>query len=61
MLLIPRTKGKKGEYGVNAAGMMGMVWIKSVEERKAWEESGLVGFLKYCAVPNGPKGIRNGN
>ncbi|RPA81943.1 hypothetical protein BJ508DRAFT_361559 [Ascobolus immersus RN42] len=60
MLLIPRTKGKKGEYGVNAAGMMGMVWIKSVEERNAWDESDLTGFLEYCALPNEARKEENG-
>lgn len=61
MMLIPRTRGKLDQYGVNAAGMMGMVWIKSEEERNAWKNVGFTGFLEYCAVKN-PKreGMKNG-
>jgi ATP adenylyltransferase len=52
IVLIPRVHVKDPEKGANAnaAGMMGMVWVKDEGEVKTWEELGLTSHLKYLGV-----------
>ncbi|KFA72655.1 hypothetical protein S40288_03392 [Stachybotrys chartarum IBT 40288] len=54
LAVIPRRRGRNGKVGVNSAGMLGVVWIASEEERAAWDELGPVDHLQYVGIPNIP-------
>lgn len=45
MLVIPRSKGRKGILSANAAAMAGMVWVTGEEEVRQWKEQGLMNLL----------------
>jgi ATP adenylyltransferase len=45
MLVIPRTKGRKGILSANAAAMAGMVWVTGEEEVRQWVEAGPMKLL----------------
>lgn len=51
MLMIPRRHHGRNAVEANAVGMMGMVWLKSLEERKGWVELGMTEHLRYLGVP----------
>lgn len=51
MLMIPRRHHGKNSVEANAVGMMGMVWLKSQEEREGWTELGMTEHLRYLGVP----------
>ncbi|KAL9102142.1 MAG: hypothetical protein Q9163_002673 [Psora crenata] len=40
MVVIPRRKARLGAASANAAGMMGMVWVKTEEELEEWKRHG---------------------
>ncbi|KAK6335171.1 hypothetical protein TWF718_010608 [Orbilia javanica] len=51
IMVIPRSsKGFEG-VGANAAGMVGMVWVGSEEERNRWTSLGLGAYLQKLGVP----------
>ncbi|EWC48380.1 hypothetical protein DRE_02149 [Drechslerella stenobrocha 248] len=51
VMAIPRrSKGNEG-VGANAAGMMGMIWVGSQEERDCWTTFGLTRYLQTLGVP----------
>jgi ATP adenylyltransferase/5',5'''-P-1,P-4-tetraphosphate phosphorylase II len=53
MLLIPRSKRNfQGSSDVNAAGMIGMIWLKHDEEVDKWKELGPAMVLRQLGVPN---------
>ncbi|KAE9370892.1 Ap4A phosphorylase II [Stipitochalara longipes BDJ] len=45
ILVIPRSKGRKGILSANAAAMAGMVWVTGEEEVRQWVEAGLMNLL----------------
>lgn len=45
MLVIPRSKGRKGILSANAAAMAGMVWVTGEEEVRQWVEQGPMKLL----------------
>jgi len=45
MLVIPRSKGRKGMLSANAAAMAGMVWVTGEEEVRQWIEEGPMKLL----------------
>lgn len=45
MLVIPRSRGRKGMLSGNAAAMAGMVWVTSDEEVRQWVEEGPMKLL----------------
>jgi ATP adenylyltransferase/5',5'''-P-1,P-4-tetraphosphate phosphorylase II len=45
MLVIPRSKGRKGILSANAAAMAGMVWVTGKEEVRQWVEHGPMKLL----------------
>ncbi|KAI9867671.1 MAG: hypothetical protein M1813_008471 [Trichoglossum hirsutum] len=45
IMVVPRTRAAVGGLSVNAAGMVGMVWIKSEHEAELWKERGPVNIL----------------
>lgn len=51
MLMIPRRHHGRNAVEANAVGMMGMVWLKSQEEREGWTELGMTEHLRYLGVP----------
>ena len=51
MLMIPRRHHGKDAVEANAVGMMGMVWLKSKEEREGWTRLGMTEHLRYLGVP----------
>ena len=40
IIVIPRTQAKLGCRAANAASMLGMVWVKTEDDLKAWKEYG---------------------
>ncbi|EME41442.1 hypothetical protein DOTSEDRAFT_36842 [Dothistroma septosporum NZE10] len=48
--VIPRTQANVGPRAVNAAGMLGMVWVKTGDELEAWKEYGPAKVLKEVGV-----------
>ncbi|KFA56590.1 hypothetical protein S40293_01132 [Stachybotrys chartarum IBT 40293] len=54
LAVIPQRRGRNGKVGVNSAGMLGVVWVASEEERAAWDELGPVDHLQYVGIPNIP-------
>lgn len=51
IILIPRaSKGYDG-IGANGAGMMGLVWVGSKQEREGWTRLGMSKYLQYLGVP----------
>lgn len=51
MILIPRRKAKIGRAAVNAAGMMGLVWVEDDDQLKEWKERGPAAVLSEVGVP----------
>jgi ATP adenylyltransferase/5',5'''-P-1,P-4-tetraphosphate phosphorylase II len=51
MMMIPRRHAGRDGVCANAAGMVGMVWVKHQEERDAWTTKGLSEFLAYLGIP----------
>jgi ATP adenylyltransferase/5',5'''-P-1,P-4-tetraphosphate phosphorylase II len=51
IMVIPRRGGKVGGSAVNAAGMIGMVWVKSDEELTEWTNLGIDESLAEFGVP----------
>ncbi|KAJ4251826.1 hypothetical protein NW762_011123 [Fusarium torreyae] len=55
LCLIPRRHGRKdnagANFGANAAGMLGVIWVSSQEERDSWDELGMTRYLAYLGVP----------
>jgi ATP adenylyltransferase/5',5'''-P-1,P-4-tetraphosphate phosphorylase II len=45
MLVIPRSKGRKGILSANAVAMAGMVWVTGEEEVRLWIEQGPMNLL----------------
>ncbi|EKD14400.1 Ap4A phosphorylase II [Drepanopeziza brunnea f. sp. 'multigermtubi' MB_m1] len=45
MLVIPRSRGRKGILSANAAAMAGMVWVTGPEEVRLWQEEGPMNLL----------------
>lgn len=45
MLVIPRSKGRKGILSANAVAMAGMVWVTGDEEVRQWAEQGPMNLL----------------
>ena len=52
IMVIPRVHGRCGLAGANAAGMLGMIWVKNQEERDTWFDLGVVSHLQYLGSPN---------
>ncbi|KAF9774850.1 hypothetical protein IL306_007123 [Fusarium sp. DS 682] len=48
---IPRRHARKGITGANGAGMMGIVWLKDMEERQSWEDLDYTRHLAYLGLP----------
>ncbi|KAE9982644.1 hypothetical protein EG327_005795 [Venturia inaequalis] len=54
MVVIPRSKRNfEGSSDVNAAGMVGMIWLKHDEEVDKWKELGPARVLRQLGVSNG--------
>ena len=51
MLVIPRRRAGIGVTSANAAGMLGMVWVRSREELEEWQRCGLTKCLAEFGVP----------
>jgi ATP adenylyltransferase/5',5'''-P-1,P-4-tetraphosphate phosphorylase II len=51
MMMIPRRHAGRDGVCANAAGMVGMVWVKHQEERDAWTKEGLTEFLAFLGIP----------
>jgi ATP adenylyltransferase len=51
MLVISRSKGRKGILSANAAAMTGMVWVTGEEEVRQWVEAGPMNLLCEFGVP----------
>jgi len=45
ILVIPRSRGRKGILSANAAAMAGMVWVTGEEEVRQWVEQGPMRLL----------------
>ncbi|KAI5792588.1 hypothetical protein DFH27DRAFT_192969 [Peziza echinospora] len=52
IMVIPRVNGRRGLAGANAAGMVGMIWVKNEEERDTWLDFGVVSHLQYLGSRN---------
>jgi ATP adenylyltransferase/5',5'''-P-1,P-4-tetraphosphate phosphorylase II len=52
MLVIPRSKGRKGILSANAAAMAGMVWVTGEEEVRQWVEQDPMKLLCEFGVVN---------
>ena len=51
MLVIPRTRGRKGILSANTAALAGMVWVTGEEEVKQLVEAGPMNLLCEFGVP----------
>jgi sulfate adenylyltransferase (ADP) / ATP adenylyltransferase len=51
LCLIPRRNVNKDGVGANAAGMLGLVWLRDQEERDGWSRLGYTSHLEYLGVP----------
>lgn len=51
MLLVPRRHHGREGVECNAAGMMGMVWLKDEAEREGWERLGMTDHLRWLGLP----------
>jgi len=51
LVLIPRANKGRDEAPTNSAGMMGMVWVRTDEERRRWTELGMVRYLASLGIP----------
>lgn len=51
MLLMPRRHHGREGVECNAAGMMGMIWLKDEGERKGWERLGMTEHLRWLGLP----------
>jgi len=62
MLVIPRTRGRKGILSANAAAMAGMVWVTGEEEIRLWVEEGPMRLLReFGVVDEGVECSTSGN
>lgn len=50
--LIPRQHSGISGAGANAAGMLGLVWVKSEEERALWTSFGCTDYLAFLGIPH---------
>lgn len=53
LLVIPRSKGRKGILSANAAAMAGMVWVTGEEEVRQWVAQGPINLLCEFGVVDG--------
>ena len=51
MLVVPRRHHGREGVECNAAGMMGMVWLKDEGEREGWERLGMTEQLRWLGLP----------
>jgi ATP adenylyltransferase/5',5'''-P-1,P-4-tetraphosphate phosphorylase II len=51
LVTVPRRSAGLNGLEPNAAGMLGMVWISSLEKVKAWVDVGPARVLAHCGVP----------
>lgn len=54
-VLVPRTSKGNHNTPTNAAGMLGMVWVRSDEERERWSKLGMSGYLASLGIPRDTK------
>jgi ATP adenylyltransferase len=59
IVLVPRSTKGRDDTPTNAAGILGMVWVRSDEERARWTELGMSEYLASLAIPRDEK-IVNG-
>ncbi|KAI0167302.1 5-p-4-tetraphosphate phosphorylase [Pestalotiopsis sp. NC0098] len=52
LCVIPRSHGRRGNTGANAAGMIGIVWVKDKAERESWNSLGLLKHLEFLGILN---------
>lgn len=53
LIIIPRLARGYKDLGINGAGMLGVVWVKDMDERKEWDVMGLTEHLRIAGIPNG--------
>lgn len=53
MIVIPRRHASRESIRANGAGMMGLVWIQDIEERKEWTRLGMAKVLAHMGIPAG--------
>ena len=51
LCLIPRKSVNRDGIGANAAGMLGLVWLRDQEERDGWSRLGYTSHLEYLGMP----------
>lgn len=51
MLLVPRRARGMGGVDVNAAAMVGMIWVDGEERMKMWTDQGPAGIFAHVGVP----------
>ena len=51
IIVIPRTRAKIGKRAVNAAGMLGMIWVKTEGDLEVWKQYGPKRVLTQVDVP----------
>lgn len=51
VVLVSRTSKGRDDAPTNAAGMLGMVWVRSDEERQKWTDLGLSTYLALLGIP----------
>jgi sulfate adenylyltransferase (ADP) / ATP adenylyltransferase len=51
LCLIPRRNAGKGTTAANAAGMIGLVWLRDQAERDSWADLGFSNHLRYLGMP----------
>ncbi|KAH0556073.1 hypothetical protein GP486_005986 [Trichoglossum hirsutum] len=50
IMVVPRTRAVVGGLSANAAGMVGMVWVKSARDAELWEERGPADMLADVGI-----------
>jgi len=51
LALVPRRNHGKDGVGANAAGMLGLVWLRDQKEREGWGKLGYTDHLAYLGIP----------
>ena len=57
LCLIPRRHVNRDGIGANAAGMLGLIWLRDQEERDGWSRLEYTSHLEYLGIPMDPSKI----
>jgi ATP adenylyltransferase len=51
IIVVPRMAKSRDRVGANAAGMLGLVWLRDQQERDGWTKFGMSKHLAHLGVP----------